>query len=108
MKDLNLSEEMVLWAVWKLGDGAYGVSIRGHLIRKTGRRYPYGTLYSALAKLERLGYAKKTVADPSPIRGGRSKNFYRITPYGIAALKAAAELKTRLWDGDSVLALEES
>jgi DNA-binding PadR family transcriptional regulator len=108
MKDLNLTEEMVLWAVWRLDDDAYGVTIRDHLKLKTGREYPYGTLYSALANLEKLDYARKTVADPSPVRGGRSKNYYRITPYGIAALKAAVELKSALWDRDSVLALEKS
>ena len=108
MKDLNLTEEVVLWAVWRLKEDAYGVTIREHLFRKTGRLHPYGTLYSALAKLERLAYAKKTVAGPSPVRGGRSKNYYRITPYGIAALKAAVELKTTLWDKESVLALEKS
>ncbi len=108
MKDLNLTEEMVLWAVWRLKDEAYGITIRDHLVRKTGRAYPYGTLYSALAKLEKVGYAKKKVADPSPVRGGRSKNYYRITPYGIAALRAAADLKTTIWDRDSIVALEES
>jgi len=108
MKDLNLIEELVLWAVWRLKGEAYGVTIRDHLAQKTGRRYPYGTLYSALAKLEKLGYARKTVADPSPWRGGRSRNYYRITPYGIAALKAALELKAVLWARDSVLALEKS
>lgn len=108
MKNLNLTEEMVLWAVWRLKDEAYGVTIRDHIIRNTGRQVPYGTLYSALAKLEKHGYARKTVADPSPTRGGRSKNYYRVTPYGIAALKAAVELKTALWDPESVLALEKS
>ncbi|MBN2205874.1 MAG: helix-turn-helix transcriptional regulator [Candidatus Aminicenantes bacterium] len=108
MKDLNLTEEMVLWAVWRLKDDAYGVSIRDHLSRQTDRLPPYGTLYSALAKLERLSYVRKTVAGPTPVRGGRSKNCYRITPYGLAALKAAAELKTKLWDKDAVLALEKS
>ena len=108
MKDLNLTEEMVLWAVWRLKDDAYGVTIRDHLSLKTGRRQPYGTLYSALAKLEKLGYARKTIGDPSPTRGGRSKNYYRVTPYGIAALKSAVELKTTLWDRESVLALEKS
>jgi hypothetical protein len=50
----------------------------------------------------------KTVADPNPVRGGRSKNYYRITSAGISALKSAAELKTRLWDNDSVLALKKN
>jgi PadR family transcriptional regulator PadR len=108
VKGLNLTEEMVLWAVWRLGDAAYGVTIREHLFRKTGRLCAYGTLYGALAELEKLGYAKKTVADPSPVRGGRSKNYYRITPYGLAALRAALALKSALWDKDSILALEKS
>ena len=108
MKNLNLTEEMVLWAVWRLKGEAYGVTIRDHIVRNAGRQVPYGTLYSALAKLEKLGYARKTIADPSPTRGGRSKNYYRVTPYGIAALKAAVELKTALWDRESVLVLDKS
>jgi PadR family transcriptional regulator PadR len=108
MKDLNLTEEMVLWAVWRLADDAYGVTIREPLINKTGREYPYGTLYSALAKLERHGYVRKTVADPSPRRGGRSKNCYTIKGSGIEALRSALELKTALWSRESVLALQKS
>ncbi len=108
MKDMNLTEEMTLWAVWQLEENAYGVTIRDHLSRSTGRKPPYGTLYSTLAKLDRLGYVRKIVADPHPVRGGRSKNFYRITPGGLAALKAAVELKTRLWNKKNVTALSKS
>ena len=108
MKDLNLTEEMVLWAVWRLKDDAYGVTIRDHLSRETGRRYPYGTLYSALAKLEKLGYARENRRRPQSRPGRPQQELLRITPYGIAALKAALELKTALWDKDSVLALEKS
>ena len=107
-KNLGEFEQIVLLALLRLGEDAYGVSIRSHLARSTGRKHPYGTLYSTLAKLDRLGYVSKTVADPNPVRGGRSKNYYRITSSGMSALKAAAELKTRLWDKDTVLALKKS
>ena len=50
MKDLTLTEEMILWAVWKLKTNAYGVTIRKQVSERTGRIFPYGTLYGILAK----------------------------------------------------------
>ena len=108
MKDLTLTEEMFLLTVWKLQDNAYGVTIRQHLPETTRRIYPYGTLYSALDKLVRKGYLTKTVSDPLPERGGRSRNYYHITPKGLTALKNALELKRSLWDGDTELAISKS
>ena len=52
MKDLNLTEEMFLLAVWKLKHDAYGVTIRQYVSRETGRIYPYGTLYSPFFALD--------------------------------------------------------
>lgn len=107
MKDLSVVEEMVLWAVWKLGDTAYGVTIRKRVSEATGRIFPYGTLYSVLAKLARMGYVQKNVGDPSPVRGGRSRNFYRILPEGRKALKQALALRRKLWDQESELLLDK-
>lgn len=98
MDDLAVIEEMILLAVWKLKDNAYGVTIRRHISRVTGRTFPYGTLYSSLAKLVRQRFLSKSCGAPSPERGGRGKNFYNITPQGIKALKNALELKNILWD----------
>ena len=108
MKDLNLTEEMFLLAVWKLKENAYGVTIRQHISRETGRTYPYGTLYSALDKLVRNGYLRKTEGEPSAERGGRRKFYYHITEQGILALQSAMELKRLLWDRDTEMALSKS
>lgn len=108
MKDLTLTEEMFLLAVWKLKDDAYGVTIRRHVSRETGRTYPYGTLYSALDKLARKGFLSKSAGDPTPERGGRRKFYYRITGAGITALKHAMELKRRLWDAETERALRHN
>ena len=108
MKDLTLTEEMFLLAVWKLKDNAYGVTIRQHVSRETGRTYPYGTLYSALDKLARKGYLNRTCSDPTQERGGRRKYFYHITPAGIEALKNAMELTRLLWDSETQMALRKS
>ena len=107
MKDLTLTEEMILWAVWKLKTNAYGVTIRKQVSGRTGRIFPYGTLYGILAKLCRKRFITKRVSDPAPIRGGRSRNYYSITSQGREALKAAMELKKTLWDEESELALGE-
>lgn len=98
---------MVLWAVWQLEDKAYGVTIRKQLSDTTQRIFPYGTLYGTLAKLVRKDYVIKQASDPSPVRGGRSKNYYVITETGIAALKSALELKNLLWTKESELNLSQ-
>ena len=108
MKDLTLTEEMFLLAVWKLKDNAYGVTIRHYVVQETGRSYPIGTIYSALDKMVRKGYLRKTLGDPTPERGGRSKNYYHITENGIVALKTAMELKNLLWDPQTETALNKS
>lgn len=108
MKDLSLTEEMFLLAVWKLNDNAYGVTIKQYVVKETGRNYPIGTIYSTLDKMTRKGYLRKTVGDPIPERGGRSKNFYHITKKGIEALRAAMELKNLLWDPQTEMALNKS
>ncbi|NOR14341.1 MAG: hypothetical protein GQ544_01415 [Candidatus Aminicenantes bacterium] len=107
MKDLTLTEEMILWAVWKLEANAYGVTIRKQVSKRTGRIFPYGTLYGILAKLCRKEYVIKRVSDPTSIRGGRSRNYYSITHQGREALKTALKLKKTLWDEESELALGE-
>jgi PadR family transcriptional regulator PadR len=99
MKDLTLTEEIVLLAVWKLKEDAYGVAIRKALSESTQRIFPYGTLYSALDKLTKKGLITKSSSD---------RYYYSVTPQGISALKKALELKRLIWDRKTILALEKS
>jgi DNA-binding PadR family transcriptional regulator len=107
MKDLTLAEEMVLLAIWKLKDNAYGVTIRKQVSRSTNRVFPYGTLYSILDKLTKRRLITKTVSNPIPRRGGRSRNYYAITTEGVSALKVAWQLKKSLWDEKTTAALNK-
>jgi PadR family transcriptional regulator PadR len=108
MKEISKAEEMVLLAVWRLADRADGVSIRRKILKDAGKDYTYGTLYGLLRQMDRKGYIRKAKADPLPRRGGRSKAYYKITPFGIRALKEAKELHQRVWKNVDELSLSES
>lgn len=99
MKVLTLSELIFMLAIWRLEDNAYGVTIKRQVSKDTGKIYTYGTLYSALDQLFKKGYVTKSAGPPTQERGGRSKIFYRLTPEGTQALKAARELQRAIWKG---------
>ena len=92
-------EQSLLLAITHLGDNAYGVTIRQEIEARTGREIAVGALYTSLARLERKGYVRSTMSDPTPQRGGRSKRHFRLKPAGAAALKQSHERLARMWAG---------
>lgn len=97
MKELSKAEEVVLLAVWRLGEAAYGVSIRKQIVLDADKDYTYGTLYGLLRQLAFKGYVEKVKADSTPEQGGRGKTFFKLTSTGTDALKAALEFHSRIW-----------
>jgi DNA-binding PadR family transcriptional regulator len=97
MRELTLLEQIVLSAVWSLGDGAYGVAVRKKLKTLVGKNINYGTLYNALEQLQRKGYITKTEGESAPERVGRPRIFYRPTPEGKEALWKTYELQKTIW-----------
>jgi DNA-binding PadR family transcriptional regulator len=108
LKEISKAEEMVLVTILRLGDKAYGVSIRRQIRKDTGKDYTYGTLYGLLRQMDQKGYIRKTKGEPLPQKGGRSKSYFKLTPVGVRALKDAAELHQRIWKDFSVLSWEKS
>ncbi|MGD8276894.1 MAG: PadR family transcriptional regulator [Gemmatimonadota bacterium] len=97
-------EQMILLAVARLGDGAYGRAIRQELEARTGRRVSHGAAYVTLDRLASKGYVSSTVGDPNPGRGGRPKRYFRVTREGARALLESHRAFTNLWEGlDGVL-----
>ena len=107
MKELTKIEEMLLLAIWQLGDDAYGVKIRQHVSEVIRKDFTYGNLYSALNQLVVKKYVTKTVGEHTPERRGRSKIYYRLTRSGIQALKEARRLQKLIWDGLPELSPDE-
>jgi PadR family transcriptional regulator PadR len=99
MKELTMSQLILLLSVWRLEGNAYGVTIRKELARVTGRKYPYGTLYSLLDQLHKKGFVSKNVGDPTSRRGGRRKILYHVTRAGREALRTTRELQDVIWEG---------
>lgn len=92
-------EQQVLLAVWRLGEGAYGTTVRDELESHTGRALAQGAVYVTLVRLEKKGLLKSRLSDPTPVRGGKSKRYFHITSRGVAGLTAARKTMDRLWEG---------
>ena len=75
-------EQMVLLAVVRLKDAAYGARIRQVIEDRTGRIVTIGALYAALERLQRKKLLRSRETDPEPIRGGRAKRIYTLTAVG--------------------------
>ena len=92
-------EQQVLLAAWRLGDAAYGASVRAELERATGHPVAQGAVYVTLVRLEMKGFLHSRLSDPTPVRGGKAKRLFRILPAGIEGVKAARATMDRLWQG---------
>lgn len=92
-------EQLVLLALIRLEDNAYGMTIRQTIEDRTKRNVAIGQVYSALERLEQKGYLISHIAGPEPVRGGRSKKLYRLAPEGATALGASRQMMARMSDG---------
>src|SRR5829696_3853846 len=90
-------ELMILLAILRTGDDAYGVRIADEIKRIGGRTVVMGAVYAALDRLERNALVESSVGDPTPERGGRAKRFFQITPRGLRAVKQTQEALVALW-----------
>src|SRR5688572_7599385 len=82
-------EQIVLLAILRLGDDAYGVPIRMEIEERTGRALTIGALYRTLDRLEEKGFVSSSFSDPTPERGGRSKRYFKVKPLGLRTLRAS-------------------
>lgn len=92
-------EQIVLLAVLRLGDEAYGVPIGIEIERRTGRSLTVGALYRTLDRLEDKGMVTSSYGDPTPERGGRAKRYFKVRPSALRALRASREALSAMWDG---------
>ena len=92
-------EQMVLLAILRLADNAYGMTIRQEIESRTDRNVTIGAIYAALERLSTKGYLRSSVSGPEPIRGGRTKRTYRLTSTGGKALAHSRAMMAKMADG---------
>ena len=92
-------EQLVLLAVLRLGDEAYGIEIRRELHEEGGRRVSRGSLYNTLERLGGKDMLSWEVSESSPERGGLPRRRFKVTPEGIAALKRSRDRLLHFWSG---------
>jgi DNA-binding PadR family transcriptional regulator len=96
-------EQIVLLAVLRLGDEAYGVTILAEIAAKTGRNPSPGALYTTLHRMEDKGMVTFRDGSPTPERGGRAKRFVTVTREGRSALASAQSAYRSLLEGLDLL-----
>ena len=99
--DLYLGEleQLILLALARLDDNAYGVTIRQAVLDGTGRDLTLGTIYKTLWRLEQKKFVSWSIADPTGERGGRRKKMYELNALGKRALRHSLDGLRRMTEG---------
>ena len=92
-------EHVVLLAILRLGENAYGVTLRQEIAAHTDRHPSPGALYTTVDRLEGKGLVSSRFGEPTPQRGGRAKRFFRVTARGVDAIARAQRSYRRLLRG---------
>ena len=95
-------EQLVLLALLRLDNDAYGMEVRQEIERHTGREVSYGAVYTTMDRLERKGFVAHRMGDPIAERGGRARKYFRVLPEGREALRATQQALTAMWEGVSI------
>jgi DNA-binding PadR family transcriptional regulator len=90
-------ELLVLLALIRLGDDAYGVPISEAIEESSGREVALGSVYGTLERLVRKGLVSSRLGEPTAERGGRAKTYFRITARGLRQVRQTRRTLTSLW-----------
>lgn len=98
-ENLGDFEQLVMLAVMRLDEDAYGTSIREELKTRAEREVSPGAIFTTLERLESRGLVTSRYGEPTPERGGRRKRFYKISAEGRKALARSLRAVRRLMQG---------
>src|SRR5262245_20600080 len=96
---LGQFELMVLLALMRLGDDAYGVTIAGELEQQTGKEVVIASVYATLERLQDRGFVSSSLGAATPERGGRAKRYFRITGAGVREVRDTRRSLISMWKG---------
>lgn len=92
-------ELIVLAAILRAGQDAYGIAVHREIEERTGRTVAIGSVYKALERLKKKGFVESRLGDPTPVRGGRAKQHFAVTGAGHQAMQTMVETFDRMFSG---------
>lgn len=92
-------EQLVLLAILRVGDDAYGVPILEEIRVRTGRSVLRPAVYVTLRRLEEKGLVGSHMGESLPERGGRARKYYRVEPAGLTLLRESRAALRNMWEG---------
>src|SRR5205807_7555093 len=96
-------EHIMVLALLRLEDRAYGVTARQEIELRTHREVSIGAVYATLDRLETKGYVKSRRGDPTPERGGRAKRYFQVTAKGVSAVNRTQRALQTMTEGLDVV-----
>lgn len=92
-------EQLVLLAVLRAGDDAYGTRVLQEVRSASGRDVSRGALYVTLGRLEEKNLLRARLGGEEPARGGRPRRYLRVTGEGLRVLRSSRATLLRFWTG---------
>jgi len=92
-------EQLLLLAILRCRDDAYGITIRDEIENRAGRSASLGAIYTGLDRLEQKKFVSSWTGGATAERGGRAKRFYRVEAAGQAALRESLRATKRMTVG---------
>jgi DNA-binding PadR family transcriptional regulator len=97
LNSISNFELMVMLALIRLGDEAYGVTISEEIEEHSGQDVAIGSVYAALERLANRGFVVSRVGESTPERGGRAKRYFNVTGKGLKVVRDTQRTLLRLW-----------
>jgi len=98
-ESLGEFEQLILLAVLRLGEGAYGVPILEEIQRHTRRRILRPAVYVALRRMEEKGLVTSRAGEAGVARRGRPRKYFEVSADGRTQLRESRNTLLSMWDG---------
>ncbi len=92
-------EQVVLLSLLRLGNGTWGAAVRRDIQERIGRELPVSVVYVTLQRMEKKGFVKSYVGEPTKERGGRRRRHYLIDTLGEQALGRSYRALRKMAEG---------
>ena len=89
-------EYLVMLALLRLKDDAYGMAVRREIEDRTERSVSIGSVYATLDRLDSKGLAR---AEPRIDEAGRARKGFRLTQKGAEAMRERMNAISRMTEG---------